>query len=160
MFKSFNNFANAIFALSAFAILMVLTFGTAEPVQAQTYPYTTPVYIPNAVIPTQTISAPATINFSTQGLGTLSLRVSGTCTSLAATLKASNDSGANYTAINLYPVATGTTAPTAVASISAAGFWKSNVAGFNQVQLNVSALTATCTVTMLGTPGGFNGTQF
>lgn len=145
------------------AALLAIAFCASfhvDQADAQTYPITTPTYIPNAVLPTQTVSAPATIPFLVNGVGTVSLRVSGTCTSLAATFQASNDGGTNYTAINLYPIATGTSAPTAVASISAAGFWKANTAGYNLVRLNISALSATCTVTMIGAPGGFNGTTF
>jgi hypothetical protein len=140
----------AIFALAA------LAFGA----NAQTYAYTNPTYIPNAVDPTVTLTAPGTDPFVINGIGTLTVRVSGTCTSLAGTLQASNDNGTNFTAINLYPIATGTSAPTAVASISAPGFWKANVSGFNLVRVNVTALTATCTISMVGSPHGFNGVSF
>jgi hypothetical protein len=75
-------------------------------------------------------------------------------------VQASNDAGANYTTVNLYPIATGTSAPTAVASVGAVGFWKVNTAGFNKVRLHITALTATCTVAMLGTPIAFNGVSF
>lgn len=151
-----DKFAKWVMGICALVAIAVIGL-TAE---AQTYPYTTPSYIPNAGPVTTTASAPTTIPFNISGVGTVSLRVSGTCTSLAATFQASNDGGANYTAINLYPIATGTSAPTAVASISAAGFWKANTSGYNLVRLNISALSATCTVTMVGHPGGFNGTTF
>lgn len=128
-------------------------------VSAQTYPYQNPTYIPAATLSPTILSAPGAVVYTALGIGTVSVRVSGTCTSLAATLQASND-GTNYTAINLYPVATGTTAPVAVASISAAGFWKANTSGFTTVKVNVTALTAACTVAMSGSPHGFNGTTF
>jgi len=139
----------AVMALSAVALSA----------SAQTYPYQNPTYQPGATLPPVTISAPGSVLFSANGLATLSVRVSGTCTALAATLQASND-GTNYTAINLYPIATGTSAPTAVASVSAAGFWKANVAGYTSVKLVASALTATCTVAMSGMQGDFNGITF
>lgn len=126
---------------------------------AQTYPYTNPVFTPNAVGPTSTYAAPAQYAFTTIGVGTVSVRVSGTCTSLAAVMQGSND-GTTFTNINLYPIATGTSAPVAVASISAAGFWKANAAGYANVRLNITALTATCNVTMVGSPHGFNGVSF
>lgn len=126
---------------------------------AQSYPYQNPTYIPGATLAPVTISAPGSVLFSSNGLATLTVRVSGTCTALAATLQASND-GTNYTPINLYPVATGTSAPTAVATVGAAGFWKANVAGYTSVKLVASALTATCTVAMSGMQGDFNGTTF
>ncbi len=129
-------------------------------VEAQTYPYSSPVYTPTAILAPSTLSAPGTFTpFVVSGVSTISVRVTGTCTALAATLQGSND-GTNFTAINLYPVATGASAPTAVASITAVGFWKVNVSGFTSVKLVASALTATCTVAMAGTSGAFNGTQF
>lgn len=123
------------------------------------YPYTSPSYTPTAVSPPTSYTAPAQYAFTINGIDTLTVRVSGTCTSLAAVLQATNDN-TNYTNINLYPIATGTTAPTAVASISAVGFWKANTSGFTKVRLNITALTATCTVAMAGDSSGFNGTQF
>ncbi len=146
---------------ASLVIASVLAMVSFAALADATYPYSNPTYIPNADGSAATYSAPSTAYVMTlNSIGTTTLRVSGTCTSLAATVQGSNDQGANYTALNLYPIATGTVAPTAVASISAVGFWKINTAGMNRVRLNISALTATCTVEMLGTPGGFNGTQF
>lgn len=148
-----------MFVLGA-ALLMLGVLALPAAAFAQTYPYTSPTYLPNAYGGTQILSAPGAYQMTLNGIGTVSVRVSGTCTSLAATLQASND-GTNYTAINLYPVATGTTAPVAVASVSAPGFWKANTVGYSSVKLNITALTTSCSVTMVGTPGGnFNGTQF
>jgi hypothetical protein len=151
--KISNNF---ITLAVTFVLLMCASLANADAV----YPYQTPVYIPNAVSAPIAYTAPADYLFTTNGVGTVTLRVSGTCTSLAATLKASNDN-TNFTAINLYPIATGTVAPTAVASVGAVGFWKANTVGFTNLDFNITALTATCTVAIVGTPGGsFNGTQF
>ena len=138
---------------------VVLLAALAVAAQAQTYPYTNPTYIPNAVGPTNSYAAPADYAFNTLGIGTVTVRVTGTCTSLAAVAQATID-GTNYTAVNLYPIATGTSAPTAVASISAVGFWKVNTTGFTGVRLHITALTAACVVTLAGTPHGFNGTTF
>lgn len=150
-----------MFALFAASLAILATSLLAAPVAfAQTYPYSTPSYIPNAYAGTQTLSAPGDVGMTLNGIGTVSVRVSGTCTSLAAVMQATND-GTNYTTINLYPIATGTTAPVAVASASAPGFWKANTVGYSAVRLHITALTASCSVTMVGTPGGnFNGTQF
>lgn len=126
---------------------------------AQTYPVTSPSYVPNAVAAAATYTAPAAYAMAAQSLGTVTLRVTGTCTSLAAVAQASND-GTNFTTVNLYPIATGTTAPTAVASISAVGFWKINASGYSNLKLNITALTATCTVRMLGSGAAFNGISF
>lgn len=142
------------------ALLAALTLATSFFANADaTYPFTNPTYIPNAASPSITYSAPDSYLLTINAIGTTTVRVAGTCTSLAATLQASND-GVTFTNINLYPIATGTTAPVAVASISAPGFWKANTSGFSNVKLVMSALTASCTVTMVGAPHGFNGTTF
>ena len=146
--------------LSKLAMICVAALSAvALSASAQTYPYQNPTYIPSAVLAPVTLSAPGSVLFSTNGLSTLAVRVSGTCTSLAGTLQASND-GTNFTAINLYPIATGTAAPTAVASYSAVGFWKANVTGFTSVKMNVTALTASCVIAMSGTQGDYNGVSF
>jgi hypothetical protein len=139
----------AVLALSAVALSA----------SAQTYPFQNPTYIPNAILAPVTLSAPGDIVFTTNGVGLVSTRVSGTCTALAAVLQGSND-GTNYTALNAYPVATGASAPVAVASVSAAGFWKSNVEGMTTFRVHVTALTASCTFALVGKPGGFNGANF
>lgn len=144
-------------SLFLFVMLAITSFFASADAN---YPFLTPTYIPNADALPSTYTAPADYNLTLLGVGTTTLRVSGTCTSLAAIAQGSNDQGSNWTAINLYPIATGTTAPTSVASISAVGFWKINTVGFNLVRLHITALTATCVVEMLGSPGGFNGTQF
>ena len=97
----------------ALGLAFCASFASADAV----YPYQNPTYIPNAISAPASYTAPGSYLFTTNGVGTVTVRVSGTCTSLAATLKASND-GTNFTNINLYPIATGTVAPTAVAAVS------------------------------------------
>lgn len=144
-----------LFPLFAF----VLTLLCANVAFAQAYAYTNPTYIPNATLAPVTLSAPSTVPFQISGVGTVSVRVSGTCTALAAVAQATND-GTNWTTVNLYPIATGTSAPIAVASIAAVGFWKLNASGYSQIRMNVTALTASCTFAIVGHSGGFNGTTF
>ena len=122
---------------------------------AQVYPYTTPTYIPNAVGVTKTIAAPSASAYTlnTANLAVTSLRVTGTCTALAATLQGSND-GTNWSNLTLHPVTASSGVTTPVVSIAAPGFWRNSAAGFTSQRLNVSALTASgtnCTVTMTGT---------
>ena len=116
---------------------------------AQTYPYTNPTYIPSAIGPTKTYSAPAVYSFVSQGQAVLSTRITGTCTSLAGTLQGSND-GTNWSNLNLAAIPAGTSSM----SVSAPGFGRSDIGGFSQVRLNITALTASCTVTMAATPTG------
>jgi hypothetical protein len=147
-----------IFKILALLVVFCLPIATVH--ADAVYPITNPGYIPMAISPAATYTAPASYVLTTHNIGTTSVRVSGTCTSLAAVMQGSNDGGTNYTTINLYPIATGTTAPVAVASISAAGFWKANTVGYNKVRLSITALTASCRVVMAGHMGGFNGTNF
>jgi len=143
----------ALFAVAALSAV-------ALSASAQTYPFQNPTYIPGAVLAPVTLSAPGSVLFSANGLGTVSLRVTGTCTDLVAAVQASNDLGTTYTTINIYPVATGASAPTPAASAGAVGFWKSNAEGYSNIKVNVTALTASCTFALSGTPGAFNGTAF
>ena len=110
------------------------------------YPYTTPVYLPTANAGSQTFTAPGDYTFSLNGISLATLRVSGTCSSLVGAVQGSND-GTNYTTIN----ASGIGINSNTFSITAPGFWRSNVSGFTRVRFHITALTASCTVTMAGT---------
>lgn len=118
------------------------------------YPYTTPTYIPNAVGSTVNFSAPGTYVLQNAGLGTVALEVSGTCTGLAATVQGLV--GSTWTTVNIFPVTTGSIS--AASAVSAAGVWRTNSAAFKQMRLNITALTASCNVTMVGTEAGFTAT--
>lgn len=137
-------------SLSFLALLGAMALAVfASVASAQTLPFQNPTYLPNAVLQPVTLSAPGAVNFTNSGGGVMSLRVSGTCTSLAATVQASND-GTNYTVINIYPVASYGASATPASAVAATGFWKSNVTGFTNVKVNVTALTASCTFALVG----------
>lgn len=121
---------------------------------AQTYPISTPTYIPNAIKASATLSAPGTYIFSNAGSGTVAIDIRGTCTSLAATVQGSVD-GTNYVAMNIFPVTTGSIAASAVAAV---GTWRTDAVAMTKVKVNVTALTASCTFTMVGSPQGFTAT--
>jgi hypothetical protein len=136
----------AIFAIAAlFSVAAV----------AQTYPVTTPVYVPNAIGAATTFTAPGVYSFTVAGVNSASVQIAGTCTSLSAALQASDD-GSNWTTIGLYPVGPGSASASYVAAVTAPGLWKANIAAYNTVRVNVSALTASCTIRMTGAPGGFS----
>lgn len=126
------------------ATLMGMSVALADAV----YPYTNATYIPTAISAPTAYSAPGDYTITSNGLTSVSLRVTGTCTSLAATLQGTND-GSNWTAISAYPVGGGAN----VASFSTTGFWRANAAGFSKVRFHMTALTASCTVAMAGTQG-------
>src|SRR3972149_8232278 len=135
------------FIVSLFAF--VVFAGTAV---AQVYPVTTPTYIPNATKASQTFTAPGDYTFINNGTGTVTLEVRGTCTALEATVQATVD-GTTWTGVDIYPVVTGTV--TAASAVSAAGLWGSDSAAFQALRLHITALTASCAVSMIGAPVGF-----
>ena len=112
-----------------------------------TYPYTNPTYIPSATSPAATYTAPADYVFQANSIGAASVRITGTCTSLAATIQGSNDNGTNYTDLVASSVAGGSS----TVAITTTGFWKVNASGFNKLRVHVTALTASCTIAMAGT---------
>lgn len=116
------------------------------------YPINNPTYIPTAISPPVTYTAPGLYVLTTHNIGTATIRISGTCTGLVAAVQVSQD-GVNWTAVNFYPVTTG--AITVVTSVSAPGLWRINTAGFLKARVNISILTASCTVQMGGTTAAF-----
>lgn len=132
----------SLLASALIALLFISNSFAAGP----SYPSTTPVYIPSAVGTTETYSAPAVYTYKVSGISAVSLRVSGTCTSLAATLQGSNDN-VNWTDLPIATVASGIPA----SSISAPGFWRGTTSGLSYARVNITALAASCTVTMVGT---------
>lgn len=146
MRKTFLSFFTMLAAVALASVMGAAT--------AQTLPYQNPTYLPNSILAPVTLSAPGAVNFTNSGGGVMSLRVSGTCTSLAATVQGSND-GTNYTVINIYPVASYGASATPASAVAGTGFWKSNVTGFTNVKVNVTALTASCTFALVGSPLDF-----
>lgn len=140
---------------------LVIGLGIAASSMAQTYPYTNPVYTPDATLASQAIaSGVASTAFVNNGIGTLSLQVSGTCTDLAGALKASSN-GTTYETINVYP-SSGTAASLVVpaTSITATGIYMANVASYAKIRFENSAVTGSaCAVTMRGSTQPFGTTR-
>lgn len=118
---------------------------------SQTYPSQNPTYIPTARKAAATITASTgTYEFITNGTSALTIRVSGTRTSMTAAVQGTNDDS-TWTTLQLIPVGGGAIAT----SITANGFWMVNSAGFTKVRLNVTAHTigvgTGITVSMAGT---------
>lgn len=135
-------------------IVALVLMAVAISVSAASYPFTNPVYIPNAIQGPTTLSAPGSVIMNVNGLGTIAVEVTGTCTGLAATVQGSGD-GSSYFAQNVWPVATGVIA--SAVSIVAVGTYRVDAAGMNYEKLAISALTASCTVIITGTPAAFTG---
>ena len=129
------------FVLSALALLNL------NVAVAQTYPWNNPTYTPVAIGPSTTYTAPAIYSFNAVGASVVAFQISGTCTSLAATAQVSNNNS-TWVTVNVWPVTTGTI--TAAASISAAGIYRINTTAVEYARLNISALTASCSVIGIG----------
>lgn len=127
-------------------LFAVMAFAMSAMAMAQTYPYTTPTYIPTAILAPSTYSAPADPTYLTSGISTVSLRVSGTCTALAGTPQVSND-GTNWSTVDIKPIGGGALAQ----SVSGTGMWRVNTSGMTKFRLHITALSASCTVAMAGT---------
>lgn len=130
-------------------ILAIAMLGLATAALAQVYPYTNPTYTPTAQLAAQSFSTTGTYSFVTNGVSTASLRVTGTCTGLVAAPQITND-GTNWTTVPAYPVGAG---GVPVVSITGTGFWKFNTSGAVKARLNITALSAACSVAMAATPG-------
>jgi hypothetical protein len=111
---------------------------------AQTYPTTSPVYIPQAVLASwSTLTGTGvTTNFVVNGSGTMLIRVAGTFSVLAAQVQVTEQpattASPTWTAV---PVET--VGGPRVGTITATGLYRLNVAGAKQVRVNVSSLTGT-----------------
>ena len=133
-----------LFTLFAFVVLALASMLSAN---AQTYPYTNPTYTPSAIAPAATYTAPAVYSFNAVASSVVAFQVTGTCSSLAAVAQVSNN-GTTWVTVNVWPVTTGTI--TAAASISAAGIYRINATAVPYARLNITALTASCTVLGVG----------
>ena len=114
---------------------------------AQSYPYTNPTYQPNPVGLTTVFSAPGNYLFQPNGISVASIQVTGTCTGLTSSVQVSNDN-ANWITIDATQVGT---AGGNSFNISSPGLYRADVAGYAKIRLNITALSASCSVTMAGT---------
>ena len=136
--------------------LGLVLIGVAMSAFAQTYPVTNPTYIPNLRTSSAAIvSGVANTAVTLNTIGTTSVQITGTCTSLAASLQGTND-GTNYVTLNLYPNGSLSTA-SAVTSMTATGYWVANTAGMNKVRINNTAVSGTaCVGTLAGSANAFS----
>jgi hypothetical protein len=127
-----------------FASLLIAAGALAS---AQTYPFANPTYSPSAIGPATSYSAPAIYTFDAVAASVVSFQISGTCTGVTATAQVSNNNS-TWVTVNVWPVTTGTI--TAAASVTATGIYRINTTAVHYARLNISALTAACTVLGVG----------
>lgn len=132
--------------------LILLAIGFAAQVMAQTRPTTTPTYTPQGALAAQTISASGgTAPFLINGDGELYFRIAGACTGLTAVPQISEfRSGGTLAWTNTGVIQAGVAR---TATITGIGLYRLPVAGLAQVRLNVTAITGSCTLTMIAGAG-------
>jgi hypothetical protein len=108
---------------------------------AQTYPWTTPTYMPNAIMAATTYTGTGTTTaFQINGVSNLVIGVQGTFSALSMQLQVTESRGSSPTWVNL-PVDSYT--GDRFFSIAATGNYHANVAGYAQARLNIVTLTGT-----------------
>lgn len=151
-----------------FAIAIFLSLFNPSAFADATYPVSNPTYIPMAQTPAATLPTGASTStvFTLNNVSIVVMRISGTCTGLTSAVQATNDVGAtktNWTSINFWAApALGTAAGTidADGSLTSTGLYKIKTDGYTQLRLNISALTAACTVQFTGASYDFNSVAF
>jgi len=138
MIKSLRN------VLAGLAAAALLALG-AVPSVAQTYPYSSPVYNPSAVLPTTTYTTTGDYYFVANGVAGATVRVSSLTGTLVATVQGSNDpvsvanASANWTTLYYLDLSNPATAP--ANSISANGFYGFGTAGLTRFRVHVATLS-------------------
>jgi len=139
-----------------FLASVLFSLGLASVALAQTYPTTTPVYIPTAQEAPVTCTAACDVYFSVQGVTTVSVQFTGSPSSFTAALRGSNqnstiaNSSVTWTTLNLTPLNGGAT----VTSVTAVGTWTASTAALTRVNVHVTAVSGSVTVNLAGTNGG------
>lgn len=126
----------------ALAALLMLAAAN-QAVLAQTYPTTTAVYTPHAVLTNMgTVSANATPStpFILNNQGSVLIRVSGTFSALNATVQATELAGTSVTWQNISAKPVG---GALTSTITAAGLYEVRVGGYKQVRVLVNTFTGT-----------------
>jgi len=118
---------------------------------AQVYPTNSPVYIPTPAL-TSSLSAAGTVSMVTQGLGTVTARISGTNTGVAGTFQGTNEFGSSPTWTTI-PVTQIGGVGGSLSNITGNGFYRLNATGFAKVRFNMTAIsTGSVAVAMAGSP--------
>lgn len=141
-------------ALSRTLAAALFALAGASASLAQTYPSTTPVYIPSAVEQPTTCTAACDVTFTVSGVSTVSLQLVGAPSAITASVQGTNQaqsvSSPTWTTLNMIPINGGS----AITSTSAVGFWTINTTGLTKIRAHITALTGSVAVNMTGATGG------
>lgn len=132
-------------------LLFVIASLFAAAALAQTYPYSTPTYVPNSIFPATAVVSGVNQDFITNGTGVVGLQVAGTCTNLSASLQGSVN-GTSFVPVTAHVIGSTATA----SSVTAAGAWRINAAGLSKIRFAAGATSASgvvgaCSTAMVGT---------
>lgn len=137
----------------AVTLALLAAFALVGAAVAQTRPTTSPTYIPQGVLSSQTLStATSSTAFQVNGDGTMYVRVAGTFSGLVATFQGTEYRGsgsATWTTLGVDGVG-----GVRQAVITAAGLYRVNVAGLAGVRLNITTLgSGSVTLTQIAGAG-------
>lgn len=138
--------------LAMLFLIAIATMTGVSPGFAQTYPTNNPSYQPTAILAAKTCSAACDVVFTTNGLGTVTVRVSGSGTGVAAVVQGTESRAASptYSTLTIHPVGSSATSAASAASIAGTGLWRVNAAGLASVRVHLTAVTGSITIGMSG----------
>lgn len=134
-----KTFRNILIGLALSAGLLA----GGAPTFAQTYPTTSPTYIPDAVLAPKTLTAPGDYYFVVNGANTVTFNVAGTCTALSADVQGSvnRSTSAVFTHLRIHK-----RGAQPVPLITATGTYSVAPPAYGYVRVHVTALSASCTL--------------
>lgn len=123
------------------AAVLLCTAASQSGINAQTYPVTTPTYIPDAVLNgAANLTAPGDVYFAANNANTICWQITGTYTGLAAVIQGAPMRVTTATFNTLRMIKRGTGGGP-VSSIAANGVYCVNPAGFGYVRFHVTAIS-------------------
>ena len=142
--------------LSKLFATVLFSLGLASTALAQTYPTTTPVYIPSAIEGPTTCTAACDVYFNVANTHTITVQLIGSPSAITATVRGTNQpvttaaASVIWTPLSMVPVPNGGTAVSTVSALTTSGIWSVNAASLTRVNVHITALTGTVTVAMTG----------
>lgn len=143
--------------LAFLAVASLMLAGVAPPAFAQTYPFQNPNYTPTVTKDAQTCSAACDATFVTNGVATVTIRVAGTGTGVAATVQGTEARNGTvaWSTLAVTPVVASATAPAQASTIAGIGLWRVSTAGLASVRVHVTAVTGSIAISMAGDPSPY-----
>lgn len=142
----FKNLAARVMAWLSIAALILAAAPSLA--LAQTYPSSNPTYVPTAVLPATTCAAACDVVFNVNGISTVSFRIAGAGTGIAAVIQGANDRSSSPTYSTLTVQGIGGIRQS---TVTATGLYRVNTAGLASVRFHLTAVTGSVTIGGAGT---------